>query len=264
MPISDSQEDRPRVGIPYCKLTEQLNGIRQKYNLYLHSVETAGGVAVPIALNLSPGDLEKQAHTLDAILLPGSSADVDPSRYRSSRGLYTADADSTRDATDLSLLRHCFTEEKPILAICYGMQILNVYLGGSLIQDIPSEVQTTIEHAARKGQTERFHDLRIDDESRIASFAGKSKTQVNSSHHQAIHEPGQGLRITARADDNIAEAVEWEGDSNWVVGVQWHPERMTNDDSFSKHLFEEFVAAAAHGRNEARSVTSKRDLSSRI
>lgn len=268
MPIPNSREDRPRVGIPYCKLTEQLNGIRQKYDLYLHSVETAGGVAVPIALNLSHDDLEKQAHSLDAILLPGSSADVDSSRYRSSRGPHTADPDSTRDATDLSLLQHCFSEEKPILAICYGIQILNVYLGGSLIQDIPSEVQTKIEHAAKKGQTERFHDLRINEGSRIASFAGKSKTRVNSSHHQAIHEPGRGLRITARADDSIVEAVEWEGDSNWVIGVQWHPERMTDDDSFSKRLFEEFVAAAgkaaAHGRNDGQSVISKNDLSSRI
>lgn len=244
MSIRDNREGRPRIGIPYRKLTEQLKGVREKYNKYVWSVENAGGTAVPVALNLSSNDLEKQARELDAIVLPGSPADVDPSRYGEARGANTADADSARDTTDLALLRHCFGEGKPVLAICYGIQILNVYLGGSLIQDIPSEVQTHTEHAAKAGEPERFHDVIIETGSRLAGFAQDSRQRVNSSHHQAIREPGRGLRITARANDSIVEAVEWNGDSNWITGVQWHPERMTDDDPFARKLFQDLVAAA--------------------
>jgi len=244
MPAQNNPEDRPRIGVPYRKLAEQLNGIRQKYDMYIRSVESAGGTAVPIALNLPSEELEKQVRDLGAIVLPGSPADVDPSRYGSTRGLHTADADRARDATDLALLRHCFEESKPVLAICYGVQILNVFLGGSLIQDIPSEVQTNTKHAAEKGESEPFHYVIIEAGSRIASLAGDSKQRVNSSHHQAIREPGRGLRVTARTDDGIIEAVEWNGDSNWVTGVQWHPERMTDNDPFARKLFEDLVAAA--------------------
>ncbi|HKF52358.1 MAG TPA: gamma-glutamyl-gamma-aminobutyrate hydrolase family protein [Candidatus Acidoferrales bacterium] len=244
MLIQNNRESRPRIGVPYRKLAEQLNGIHEKYGMYVRSVEHAGGTAVPIALNLSSDELERQACDLDAVVLPGSPADVDPSHYGSARGPHTADADIARDATDLALLRHCFSESKPVLAICYGVQILNVYLGGSLIQDIPSEVQTNTKHAAEKGASEAFHDVIIEAESRIACLAEYSKQRVNSSHHQAIHEPGRGLRVTARADDGIVEAAEWGGDSNWVIGVQWHPERMTDNDPFARKLFESLVAAA--------------------
>lgn len=244
MPIPNNRENRPRIGIPYRKLSEQLKGIRGKYDMYVRAVENAGGTPVPVALNLSSSDLEKQARDLDAMVLPGSPADVDPSLYGSARGSNTADPDSDRDATDLALLRHCFDEGKPVLAICYGLQILNVYLGGSLIQDIPSEVQTNIEHAAKKEEPERFHDVMIEAGSRILALADNSKQQVNSSHHQAIREPGRGLRITARAGDGMIEAVEWSGDSEWITGVQWHPERMTGNDLLAKRLFEDLVRAA--------------------
>lgn len=244
MPVQNNREDQPRIGIPYQTLTEQLKGIQDKYDMYFRSVESSGGRAVPVALNLSSSDLEKQARNLDAIVLPGSSADVDPSRYGSARGPYTADADGAKEATDLALLRHCFGEGKPILAICYGVQILNVYLGGSLIQDIPSEVQANTDHAAKKGKPECFHNVVIEPASRIASLTENSKQRVNSSHHQAIREAGRGLRITARAADGIIEAVEWQGDSNWVTGVQWHPERMTHNDPFAKKLFEDLVSTA--------------------
>lgn len=244
MPIQDHRQGRPRIGIPYRKLTEQLRGAGEKYDTYVRSVENAGGAPVPVALTLSSDDLEKRAEELDAIVLPGSPADVDPLRYGSAQGAHTAAADSAREATDLSLLRHCFDQGKPVLAICYGMQILNVYLGGSLIQDIPSEMQTSSEHAAGTGEPERFHDVTLEGASRLASFAQNRKQRVNSSHHQAIREPGRGLRVAARADDSVIEAVEWGGDSNWVTGVQWHPERMTKDDQFARRLFEDLVASA--------------------
>lgn len=249
MPPSDNPEHRPRIGIPYRTLKEQRNGVEEKLAPYLRSVERAGGEALPIALGLPAREVQKQARQLDGIVLPGSPADVDPARYAARRHPQTADADFDREATDLALLRHCFGEGKPILAICYGVQILNVYLGGSLIQDIASEIQTTVEHAwagRERGEREPFHGVRMEAGSRAGCASREQEGQVNSSHHQAIGEPGRGLRVAARASDGIIEAVDWTGDGNWVTGVQWHPERM-DADPVAQQLFAGLVAAARHG-----------------
>lgn len=238
----DNRERRPRVGIPYRTLQEQLKGDRRKYDFYVRSVENAGGAAVPIELNLPPSELRQQARDLDAIVLPGSPVDVDPSRYGSSRHPAAAQADPAREATDSALLAHSLEEGKPVLAICYGIQILNVFLGGSLIQDIPGEMHTRIQHAAAKGENEPFHEVAIESGSRLADIASDERIQVNSSHHQAIRQLGHGLRVTARSSDGIIEAVEQVG-SNRVIGVQWHPERMV-EDRIARALFDDLVATA--------------------
>lgn len=246
MPTSNNQGQLPRVGIPYRAHKEEVNGMRAKYEMYLRAVEAARGIPVEVSLWLTPSELQKLAGQLDAVVLPGSPADVDPARYRSDRHSNTADADGDREKTDLALLRHCFGECKPVLAICYGVQILNVYLGGSLIQDIPSEVRTTVQHpwnGRATGEPEPFHGVTMEVASRVARISGELERIVNSSHHQSIREPGRDLRVTARASDGVIEAVEWTGDSNWVTGVQWHPERMT-EDLFAQRLFEDLVAAA--------------------
>jgi putative glutamine amidotransferase len=237
---------RPRVGIPYRTHSEEVSGAREKYEKYVRAVENAGGTAVEISLGLAPPELEKLARELDAIVLPGSPADVNPVRYGAAVHPKTTEADRVREATDLALLSHCFAEGKPVLAICYGVQILNVYLGGSLIQDIASELPASIAHAwegRERGVPEPFHDVTIEPQSKIATAVGKMETSINSSHHQAIRQPGQNLRVVARASDGIIEAVEWIGDANWIVGVQWHPERMAGD-AFAEELFRGLVAAA--------------------
>lgn len=240
---ADNRERCPRIGIPYRTLEEQVKGNLTKYQMYVRSVENAGGMAVQIELNLDKNELQRRAQSLDAIVLPGSPADVDPSRYDSARHSAAAQPDPAREATDVALLAHCFGEGKPALAICYGIQILNVYLGGSLIQDIPTEVHTSIQHASRRGEPESFHGATLESENRIAEAAGTQEIRVNSSHHQAIRGLGRGLRVTARSSDGIIEAVEWVGDSNCVTGVQWHPERMT-EDPVSRALFDDLIAAA--------------------
>ncbi|MGA8167217.1 MAG: gamma-glutamyl-gamma-aminobutyrate hydrolase family protein [Candidatus Acidiferrales bacterium] len=246
MPTPDHREHRPRVGIPYRTRNEQVKKVRTKYEMYVRSVEAAGGMPVEVSLTLTPGELQRLASDLDAIVLPGSPADVDPARYHAALHANTAEADAAREETDLALLRHCFGEGKPVLAICYGVQILNVHLGGSLIQDIPNELRTTIQHAwngREQGEPEPFHGVTIEAASRVALASGQTETRVNSSHHQSIREPGRGLRVTAHASDGVIEAVEWTGDTNWVTGVQWHPERMA-DDRLTRQLFEGLVAAA--------------------
>jgi putative glutamine amidotransferase len=241
--VSESSQT-PRVGIPYRTRKEELTGEREKYERYCEGVLRAGGEPVEISLALSSDELKEIAHTLDAIVLPGSPADVDPAHFHAERHPECGEPDPKREETDFALLTHAFAEHKPVLAICFGVQSLNVFLGGSLIQDIPSEVQTEIQHKWEKGTSEPFHLARIEPGSRLAQLAGQKEMNVNSSHHQSILDLGHDLRVSAHAPDGVIEAVEWTGDSNWVTGVQWHPERMIDADSLAQALFRELVKAA--------------------
>jgi putative glutamine amidotransferase len=242
---------KPRIGIPYRTRKEELSGERRKYQWYVESVHRTGGEPVPISLTLPPYELQEQARSCDAFVLTGSPTDVNPSRFRSSRHPKAADPDPDRERTDFALLDHAFAEHKPVLAICYGVQLLNVYRGGSLIQHISTiddsaEVKTTIPHPTNEQRDlpDYRHPIRIEPGTRIAQLARAIEAGVNSSHHQSILEPGEGLRIVARAPDGVIEAVEWTGDSNWVTGVQWHPERMAESESLADSLFHELMAVA--------------------
>jgi putative glutamine amidotransferase len=238
---------KPRIGIPYRTRKEELNGELSKYDKYVQAVERAGGEPVKTSLGLTPAELKILAETLDAVVLPGSPADVEPSLYHVKRHPKCNEADQDRERTDFALLDHAFTEHKPVLAICYGVQSLNVFLGGSLIQDIPSAVRTQIQHpwtGRDQGVPEPFHTVRFESGSLLAKLASASEATVNSSHHQAILEAGRNLRIVARATDGVIEGVEWTGDANWVLGVQWHPERMAETDSLAQTMFRDLVAAA--------------------
>jgi putative glutamine amidotransferase len=238
---------KPRVGIPYRTRKEELKGERRKYEMYLAAVRQGGGEPVEVSLGLTADALKDLARTLDAIILPGSPADVDPSRYHAARHPKTAETDTDRERTDSALLEHAFAEHKPVLAICYGIQSLNVFLGGSLIQDIASELRTQIQHpwtGHEQGAPEPHHAVRFELGSRLAKLAGASEAEVNSSHHQSLRDAGRGLRVVANAPDGVIEAVEWTGDANWVTGVQWHPERMAPMDPLAQSLFRELVAAA--------------------
>ncbi|MGA3294870.1 MAG: gamma-glutamyl-gamma-aminobutyrate hydrolase family protein [Candidatus Acidiferrales bacterium] len=237
---------RPRVGIPYRTRKEELTGEFAKLEKYVNAVNAAAATPVPISLGLSLEHLERIARTLDAILLPGSPADVEPSLFRATRSAQTAESDADRERTDFVLLEHALAEQKPVLAICYGIQSLNVFLGGTLVQDIPSELQTQILHdwESEQDDPEPFHAAAIEPGSRLAQMAGAGEVVVNSSHHQSVLDPGRSLRVVSRALDGVIEAVEWTGDSNWVIGVQWHPERMQEKDSLARALFRDLAVAA--------------------
>ncbi len=238
--------NRPRVGIPWRTSEEEAENNRPKIANYEAAVRKAGGEPVLIPLS----DLSKQGQliaNLDAFVLPGSPADVDPAEYADVNRGKSAPADVTREHTDRAILAHAFAEKKPVLAICYGCQLLNVYLGGSLIQDVRSELGTTTPHRKKdltpEPKDDPIHGAKFEPESRLAELASGEHAKINSSHHQAIAKAGRNLRVTARSIDGVVEGVEWTGDSNWVVGVQWHPERMFGD-AFSERLFRDFVAAA--------------------
>jgi len=241
-----SSDSKPRVGIPYRTLVEQIENKRDRYERYLLAVRNAGGEIEEIPLDLSPTELEQRAVILDAIVLPGSPADVDPAQYGAEPHPKTERADADRERTDIALLKSAFARQRPVLTICYGTQLLNVFCRGNLLQDISTAVRTEIKHD-RKGMpsgVDPEHLARLEPDSELARLAGTAEVRINSSHHQAIDRLGSGLRATAHAPDGVIEAVEWTGDSNWVVGVQWHPERMMGHP-LSEALFRQLVLAAS-------------------
>lgn len=243
--MSAYPSQKPRVGIPYRTRNEELTNKREAYDKYLEAARRAGGDPVEISLALAGSELRKLAASLDAVLLPGSPADVHPALYKAAAHPHGSFSDPRREFTDFALLENAFAEHKPVLAICYGNQSLNVFLGGSLIQDIPSEIPAALQHSwPGHAGAEPHHAVSVDPTSRIAKLAGGDELRVNSSHHQSVLAPGKSLQIVARAPDGVVEALEWTGDANWVVGVQWHPERMIEDDEAARALFGEWMAMA--------------------
>jgi len=252
-------QNKPRIGIPWRTREEERQGNVEKLNFYFAAVRRAGGVPEHISLELSEAELGKQAVSLDAFVLPGSPADVDPARYGQPRHAKTKTLDADRDRTDSTILEHALAAHKPVLAICYGCQILNVHQGGTLVQDIPADKPGTEAHgktdlAASAAMKDLEHGAALAKGSRLEELAGASDVWINSSHHQAIDRPGEKLRVTARSTDGIVEGVEVESADDWVVGVQWHPERMP-DDALAQKLFEDFVSAARKARLQ---TTAKR------
>jgi putative glutamine amidotransferase len=243
--MNSEHASRPRVGVPYRTRKEELTSQREAFDKYCGAICIAGGIPVEISLGLDQAALESLAQSVDAVVLTGSPADVDPTKFQTARHPKAAEADADRERTDFALLAHAFKNHKPVLAICYGVQSLNVYCGGSLIQDIPSEIQTTFQHNWPKHEgPEPHHPAKFEPGSRLAELAGSTEANVNSSHHQSILEPGKNLRVTGHAPDGVIESVEWTGDDNWVTGVQWHPERMIYQDPLAQSLFRQLIGAA--------------------
>jgi putative glutamine amidotransferase len=238
--------NRPRIGIPWRTSQEEADGNLPKMRNYVEAVEGAGGE--PVLLSLQDArQLDAEIQSLDGFVLPGSPSDVNPAEYGATNRGKSEPADRHREETDRAILSHAFNTQKPVLAICYGCQLLNVYLGGTLIQDIHSETGTALAHRKKDVSPELaddpMHEVRFTSESQLAKMADGTEALVNSSHHQSVDKPGRQLRITGQAPDGIVESVEWTGDANWVIGVQWHPERMRGD-ALAERLFSDLISAA--------------------
>jgi putative glutamine amidotransferase len=247
---------KPRVGVPWRNTAEETANQRPKIDPYLDAVRAAGGEPVLLSLDQSPEKLKGLANSLDAFVLPGSPSDVDPSRYGAPKHPETNDPDAARERVDSTLIAHAMATHKPILAICYGTQFLNVYMGGTLYQDLPDERPTTTRHDREDDAPDSEHTARIE-RGRVAELARRVEHTpdlefvVNSSHHQAVREPGRDLRITAHASDGTVEGLEYTGPADWIVGVQWHPERISESASgaeLCRELFRELISESATRR----------------
>jgi putative glutamine amidotransferase len=207
---------------------------------YEHAVKVAGGEPVRIPVDRPPAEVMKLIEHCDAVLLPGSRADVDPAKYDAVRAPETNAADPGRDTVDELLLQDAYNMRKPVLGICYGLQTLNVYRTGTLVQHIESPVN---HEAGRKVAV--AHPVKIEPGSKLAEIVAAGEIPVNSSHHQAADVVGDGLRVVARSpQDGVIEAIEGTSPDHFVLAVQWHPERSVDDDEPSKAIFRSLVDAA--------------------
>jgi putative glutamine amidotransferase len=214
---------------------------------YAKAVELAGGLPllIPIVLNRHP--LDQLFNVLDGLLLSGGG-DVHPKRYGALPNSTLIDVDEQRDQTELSLVEMVVETGKPLLAICRGLQVLNVALGGTLVQDIPSHFPGALIHKPKDPKEENLrHRVRIHDGSRLRLLIGKPEIETNSSHHQAILEPADRLTIAATTADDIVEAVELPGHP-FVLGVQWHPERLPGEPE-TQAIFKALIQAAQEERS---------------
>jgi putative glutamine amidotransferase len=200
-----------------------------------------------VPLILPPLDAGLALRALDAaagLVLTGGE-DIDPARFGEAPHEKTGLAHAARDDYEIALARAAAEREIPTLAICRGAQIMNVALGGTLVQDIASQVGTTIDHVLGDRRTERVHPIAIDADSRLARIVGASEIQVNSSHHQSAARPAAPLRVSARSADDVVEALEPASGDWWMVAVQWHPEELTATvEGWDRHLFAAFADAA--------------------
>jgi putative glutamine amidotransferase len=243
-------EGRPIIGIVGATRTEFEH---KTFQAYVEAIEDAGGQPVPI----QPGAGHDVLDRVDGLVLTGG-LDIDPREYgQTADPAMAVEVDVQRDALELPLVREAVRRDLPMLAICRGIQVLNVVLGGTLIQDL--DVQRTgrqaWSHQQRKSRPDAsldaaIHEVDVAPGSRLREIAGTDRLGVNTFHHQAIAQVAPGLVVTARAVEpespELIEAVEAPG-CRWVLGVQWHPERMWRTGPAHRRLFVELVQAAKHG-----------------
>jgi len=218
---------------------------------YARSLEGAGLVPLVVPPLTDPTCAGAILDSAGGLLLTGGE-DVDPSRYGAPPHPKLGTTNPQRDATELALLAAARDRRLPVLAICRGIQLLDVACGGTLYQDLPSERPSAIEHDSHGERSARTHGVTITAGSRLAAATGAAAMQVNSYHHQAADRVGAGLLVTAVADDGVVEAVEVDDPAWWVVAVQWHPEDLTTDArSWDRGIFRAFADAVARAGGAA-------------
>lgn len=233
-----------RIALPEPTSTDAAYNVRS-LPPYVAALQSVGATPIIIPVHERQDRVARLLASTHGVLLPGSGFDVDPERYGEPRIPACGPADPGRSAVDELLLQDAFNLHKPIFAICYGLQALNVWLNGTLIQDLEVVLNTPVNHAPGR-EVQNAHPIHIVPGSRLSqAVAGLTEDTCNSSHHQAIGRVGDNLRVTAVCPgDGVIEAVELESASHFVLGVQWHPERTYTTSLLSRALFASFIHAA--------------------
>jgi putative glutamine amidotransferase len=219
---------------------------------YARAVWLGGGIPVLLP-NLPPGEAGCAAlGRLDGVLITGG-VDVSPERYGQTAVNDTLEVDPRRDAAEFPVIAEALRRDLPILCICRGIQSLNVHLGGTLWQDLPSQRPTDIVHRQTEARSVATHTVRVEPGSLLAATAGSTEFGVNTFHHQSLDRLGRGLKVTASAPDGIIEAVELPG-ASFLLAVQWHPEEMVDNSPECARLFRALAAASGAQRSSRRTT----------
>jgi putative glutamine amidotransferase len=233
----------PRIGVT---MSATVNATPERAYLnasYIRAVQDAGGVPVLLPPQLSSEARQALWPLLDGVLLTGGG-DVDPARFGQAPHPSVAEVVPARDGLEIDLTRDAVDRRLPLLAICRGIQVLNVALGGTLEQDVPSGVPEALVHVQTAPRLEPTHRVKVEDGTRLARILGACELEVNSFHHQALARLGNGLRAVAWSPDGVVEGAEMEETGGFVVGVQWHPEELTPHDATARNLFRALVDAS--------------------
>ena len=236
------QHERPRIGI-----TMRIELETDRFYLsrhYSEAVEAAG--ASPVHISLIPHEdyIGSVMDLVDGVLLPGSDSDVDPLRYGQEPHTQLGSVHPLKDEVDALVLKEIERRGTPLLAICFGMQILNVSRGGKLIQDIRSVLPQAIKHQQGVPRDRHSHRVRLLEGSLMSELAKGDTALVNSHHHQAIETVGSDLVATAWSADGLIEALEDPREDRFALAVQWHPEIAWERDNLSRAIFARFTEAA--------------------
>jgi putative glutamine amidotransferase len=245
---------RPIVGIPTQTL-QSLGGISADIppswvmsQRYVLALTNAG--AIPWLIPLIDDETLRGAYeAMDAVFLPGG-ADIDPASYGAEKHLLCDKTDRERDRVELALARWAMEEGKPVLGVCRGTQLINLAAGGTLFQDIADQMPGSIKHDYFPFAGQHFtrdylaHEVSVVPGTRLAGVFGAGSLRVNSMHHQGVRDVGDGLVVSAKAPDGLVEGLEG-GNGRYVIGVQWHPEALTDSQAAARRLFDEFVQTAS-------------------
>ncbi len=227
---------------------------------YSEAVEAAGGLPVHIPLIPDKSFIESVMDGLDGILLPGCDSDIDPAYYGEDPHPKLGRVVPEKDETDLLVLAEAERMNLPVLAICYGIQILNVSRGGSLVQDIEAQLKDPIKHDQGQPLARNSHSIKLERDTLLTELAESMNSgdtiKVNSHHHQAVSRIGDNLRSIAWANDGVVEGIQDVRPDQFVLGVQWHPELSWSTDAFSRSIFDKFVAKCSEGAERRRSGAS--------
>jgi putative glutamine amidotransferase len=247
--LPQAKRDEPVKKTPIVAVTATTKTVAGQEKVQVNSAYTAAiRAAGLIPLVIPPVGEEDVPAILDAVqgLVLTGGEDLDPAHFRAARHPATGPANDPRDRCELALAREAAARRLPTLAICRGVQVLNVALGGTLVQDIPTELDEAIEHDAESARSSRVHDVSIDPGSRLESIVvvGRSAITANSFHHQSVDQLAPGLMKVAASSDGVIEGVECADRAWWAVGVQWHPEELTGTvEDWDRRLFEAFANA---------------------
>lgn len=242
---------RPLIGIPCAgNVRSSTNYLRFAVGQsYCRALHMAGAAPVLIPLLDDEQALADIYQQLDGLLLAGGG-DIEAHHFGQKRLAKLSGMDRPRDRAELWLTRRAFQDDLPVLGICRGVQMLNVALGGTLVQDIPAQIPGALRHNFHPDHARNYlgHEVEVERGTRLVDILGAERTRVNSFHHQSVQETPPVLHVTAHAPDGVVEAVEAAG-KGFILGVQWHPEELVGDDPRMARLFKTFVEAATASRH---------------